>query len=632
MGNEDSQTPMAQLSPENQSRLAQLADTLDLMEGEPALILAVAPGRAIQQRLRAALPEFCAAIAIATPREFYVPVGAEEIYHPLQAFLAAHNDEISGAVTIAGLTELDNFSLEACLKDLNRSREQFRHSLALPMVMWVDDRVRQMMTRQINDFKSWTTAIVFVSEPELQQEWLREQGQKIQRGIEQSDEFQPNDRFLEAADAQELRHFLQPPIAELIDRWHLPPDLVWEVQFWQGRQDLASSGQGANAARKALAIFQTLRESPLAPLGKLGKGGTGSGETGSSGLQQEGLVALHEAWAYQRLGEPEQAKAAFDRALEILRLGYGTAVWPRWWWQRWQLLLDLEQWPQVQGELEESVEIFDRLLQEDFNQWWPYCVVKNRVWACIHQIQSDRFGQVQQTAAGCALWQTGRQRGNTWRRWQGERLRLGQLALEMEQDPAQQERSIRDSLAAIDPETFLQIEADFGIAGLAKRWGRRLVDLVTQLRKLLHQRGEHGEAFDWKQKQRQWELEFGLRAFMGAGQFQVTGNEVAAEALFAASGRGEDVRFLVEERLGLDAYKFVTIYGPSGVGKSTLVEAGLVPALRRHRFPGGRRGVPVLVRVYENWQEEVLKQLHTPLNPPFVRGEISDPPLYQRGS
>jgi len=158
------------------------------------------------------------------------------------------------------------------------------------------------------------------------------------------------------------------------------------------------------------------------------------------------------------------------------------------------------------------------------------------------------------------------------------------------------------------------------------------VDLVTQLRKLLHQRGEHGEAFDWKQKQRQWELEFGLRAFMGAGQFQVTGNEVAAEALFAASGRGEDVRFLVEERLGLDAYKFVTIYGPSGVGKSTLVEAGLVPALRRHRFPGGRRGVPVLVRVYENWQEEVLKQLHPPLNPPFVRGEISDPPLYQRGS
>ncbi|MGA1409685.1 MAG: hypothetical protein ACO37W_08125, partial [Prochlorotrichaceae cyanobacterium] len=127
---------MTSLSPANLDRLAQLADTLDLMEGEPALILAVVPGRAIQQRLRAALPEACAAIAIATPLEFHVSAEAEEIYRPLQAFLAAHSQDIMGAVAIVGLTELAGNGLDACLKDLNRSREQFRHSLALPMVMW----------------------------------------------------------------------------------------------------------------------------------------------------------------------------------------------------------------------------------------------------------------------------------------------------------------------------------------------------------------------------------------------------------------------------------------------------------------------------------------------------------------
>ncbi|MEO0457057.1 MAG: hypothetical protein AAF152_10835 [Cyanobacteria bacterium P01_A01_bin.114] len=137
--------------------------------------------------------------------------------------------------------------------------------------------------------------------------------------------------------------------------------------------------------------------------------------------------------------------------------------------------------------------------------------------------------------------------------------------------------------------------------------------ILEGLRALHFQRKDYLQAFHLKLEQRRIENQFGLRAFIGAGQIQpyhhtpyleaASGAELAPE--IRASGRQKDITALVD-RLVQPLYPIVIIHGQSGVGKSSIVSAGLVPALRQVT-PEGRTTVPVLVKSYHLWQAEILQ-------------------------
>ncbi len=74
-----------------------------------------------------------------------------------------------------------------------------------------------------------------------------------------------------------------------------------------------------------------------------------------------------------------------------------------------------------------------------------------------------------------------------------------------------------------------------------------------------------------------------------------------------ASGREKDVRELVQ-RVTRNDHKVIVIYGYSGVGKSSLVNAGLVPTLRQ-TTASGQRIIPILIQVYTDWLQEIGQQL-----------------------
>jgi WD40 repeat protein len=86
-----------------------------------------------------------------------------------------------------------------------------------------------------------------------------------------------------------------------------------------------------------------------------------------------------------------------------------------------------------------------------------------------------------------------------------------------------------------------------------------------------------------------------------------------------------DVERLVQ-RIGEPSYKLIVIHGQSGVGKSSLVSGGLVPALKQKAFGTSvQDAFPVSMRVYKGWVEglgrlltEALEQkgiqLTTPLD------------------
>jgi putative ribosome biogenesis GTPase RsgA len=69
----------------------------------------------------------------------------------------------------------------------------------------------------------------------------------------------------------------------------------------------------------------------------------------------------------------------------------------------------------------------------------------------------------------------------------------------------------------------------------------------------------------------------------------------AVEEIVAASGRQQDVNNLIG-RVGRPDCKLTVLYGQSGVGKSSIVQAGLVPALKLTPFDGWD-AVPVLLQI-----------------------------------
>ncbi|WP_293083118.1 hypothetical protein [Moorena sp. SIO4A1] len=160
---------------------------------------------------------------------------------------------------------------------------------------------------------------------------------------------------------------------------------------------------------------------------------------------------------------------------------------------------------------------------------------------------------------------------------------------------------------------------------------QRYLHLLERLRSLYFEQGQYLEAFRIKQEQRAVEQLYGFRAFIGASRLQpprgannpswhgVQPQDLIPQEM-AASGRQRDVNRLMERITRAD-HKLTVIHGQSGVGKSSIVHAGLVPALK-NRPLGDRIGLPIVVQVYTDWAGELHKHLADQ-----VSGNGNDEPL-----
>ncbi|EKQ68138.1 putative ATPase (AAA+ superfamily) [Leptolyngbyaceae cyanobacterium JSC-12] len=147
------------------------------------------------------------------------------------------------------------------------------------------------------------------------------------------------------------------------------------------------------------------------------------------------------------------------------------------------------------------------------------------------------------------------------------------------------------------------------------------IQILRQLRDNYFEKGEYQLAFRTRQARRLIEHQYGYRAFVGALRLQP--QEVSAGAplplpaqidqqrLLAqelkASGREKDLNELIA-RLSQAQYKLIVIHGPSGVGKSSILNAGLLPLLQDQTFES-RLPFPLLVDFYGDWQSGLQKGL-----------------------
>ena len=146
------------------------------------------------------------------------------------------------------------------------------------------------------------------------------------------------------------------------------------------------------------------------------------------------------------------------------------------------------------------------------------------------------------------------------------------------------------------------------------------IRLLDTFHEIAFAQGRYLEAFKTRKKQRSLEQQYGLRAFIGAGilqpkqtsphpniaeldvsKFNINTSEIAA------SGRTQDVERLVERILSTD-HQLTVIHGESGVGKSSLVNAGLVPMLLQRSLTG-QQLLPIKIRVYTDWINAIMEAL-----------------------
>ncbi|MGD1702437.1 hypothetical protein ACP6PM_21855, partial [Dapis sp. BLCC M229] len=150
---------------------------------------------------------------------------------------------------------------------------------------------------------------------------------------------------------------------------------------------------------------------------------------------------------------------------------------------------------------------------------------------------------------------------------------------------------------------------------------RFYIEIIRELREIYNQQQEYLKAFELKQERQKTEQQFGFVAFIGANRLggtkeninpalpqskqRIKQQKITQE--IAASGRQFDVENLLERISRLD-YKLIVIHGQSGVGKSSILQAGLIPVLEQKSIDS-RDVVVVLQRVYVHWISGLGKRL-----------------------
>ena len=139
--------------------------------------------------------------------------------------------------------------------------------------------------------------------------------------------------------------------------------------------------------------------------------------------------------------------------------------------------------------------------------------------------------------------------------------------------------------------------------------------ILRTLQDLYFAKQRYLDAFAIKQEQRRLETLMGLRAFIGASTIQpyrsssVSHGSDISPVEMRASGRQQAVDHLVD-RLLQPQHTLVILHGLSGVGKSSLLRGGLVPALKQSTAEG-RTTLPLLIGNYASWEIAILQTLQT---------------------
>ncbi|MEH2256290.1 nSTAND1 domain-containing NTPase [Nostoc sp.] len=536
---------------DNESSLKTLVRAITFSQGQFSLIILrcnyTALGQRMAERLHQISPvEIC---------EITLPASVKTLYTNIREQLG---DEQPPALMIFGLESVKD--IDTVLTSANQVREEFRKNFPFPILLWVNDSVLQKFIRLATDLENWATIIEFKNPTDELVNFLQQKSDEIFVG-----DVTPNPQM--CRELETARQYLQNR-GEVLEA-----ALQASLEFLLGLNDYLH-----DQIDSAIAHYQQ-------SLGFWRQ---------SNYLERQGILLVNIASAYNRQSEKKQtenqrywqeSRNYFQQAIDIFEQAQRSDLVAKHITKLGEVLRDLQAWPELQILVEKSLPLHQ-------NYGTPLQLAKDYSFLAELALEQSRWDEAHQLA-GQAL-----QILADIPNLQPDQFGLYRFILAKSQQGLGQYQVAINSFKSAKFESNHQYNPQLYIS------------ILERLRLLYFEQGEYLDAFNIKQEQLQIEQQYGFRAFVGASylnpqrqaissaQLQVENPETIAQEI-AASGRGQDVKRL-RERIGGTEHKLTVIHGQSGVGKSSILQGGLIPALQQQAI-GERDALPILLRVYTDW-------------------------------
>ncbi|OCR02845.1 hypothetical protein BCD67_16335 [Oscillatoriales cyanobacterium USR001] len=624
----------------NERSLKTLVRAISLSQGQFSLILAGCN----YEQLRLLMVQKIREISTVPTQDIVLSTSVKTLYTTLLVktkSLALLEGNSTPALMVFGLENV--VEIDDLLRYTNQVRDEFRKNFPFPIVLWVTDDIAAKMIRLAPDFKSWAAATIKFEMVDSELiNFLQQQADAIfsigklnteqKRAIaETKDIFLETQSNITLTIGSQRRRELELAIKDLGNRGqNLEPALEASLQFVLGRDYYISDRPEIalinyqqslkfweqEIREKAVIINDVIKDSNLLdrqnkiPINQL--------------LERQGIVLFHIALCQrlqaarnpvahrQHLQEARMSLTASRNAFAGAKRPDLVALVMT---HLGEVIQGLEAWEELQSLAENS-------LQLHFIYGTPNQLAQDYGFlaeVALQQLKWDRAKQLAELALAI-LDQAVKQEEN----------KNNKIDLEVRKDnsslisSSQSDRSLYLLLLA---QSFRQLGEwhqalhylELAIAQTKPKYEPRLyIAILAELRSLYFEQAEYLKAFRIKKKQRSIEYQYGFRAFIGAGQLQpqrqainpaiscIENPATIAEEM-TASCRQQDINNLLE-RIGRDDHKLTIIHGPSGVGKSSLVNAGLVPALKNISL-GARDTLPIVVQIYTDWVMELERHL-----------------------
>lgn len=598
----------------NSRSLKTLSRAITLSLGQFSLILA----RCNYANLRAEMVQQLKQICTVDLRELYLTASVKTLYTTIQAELGDQHPE---ALMVFGLEWVT--AIDQVLTSTNQIREEFRKNLQFPLVLWVNDDILQKLILLAPDFKSWAAASIKF---DIATDALIHNLQQTADAVFATILNFGSGRFLDNSSldaALGSTHSLELEFAakDLQNRGQfLSPDLEASLQFLRGRSADANGDK-----EKARLLYE---ESLQYWRKKSEKGRE----------DKESRKANKIANEIENIAEPDPTADTAPSPLER----YGCVLFYLGLWWRQDAVLHRSRYQsscvQAKEYYQQCVEGFLRserpeLAARFINAWGEVLMRLDQteelatvaeMAIALHQSYSEPmrlaygYGLQAEVALREKDWSVARHfaqqaleinskgspAATDWDRQYYHNLYLLLLAQaqrhlnQQSEAIAHLETACTESDPQFDPTLYCRI--------------------LETLRTLYFEQGEYLKAFQIKRDQRSIQQQYGLRAFIGAGRLQPRrqvinlglaplDRQASVAQEIAVSVRQQDVNRLIERITRRDR-KLSVIYGQSGVGKSSIVRAGLMPALQQLTIEA-RDILPILIDVYTDWNGSLKRQL-----------------------
>ncbi len=581
---------------QNQSSLQTLSRTLKMSQGQFSLTLVRCNYGVLREQIVGQLHEGCAVDI----REFSLPTSVKTLYTTIEAELAGSQPQ---ALMVFGLESIN--AIDKVLTSTNYVREEFRNNFPFPVVLWVTDKILKKLIRLVTDIESWTTTIEFVLSPDQLVNFLGQSADRIFSSILASGNWHlTNSAILGAGSLTELESARKD--LQTCDI-HLEPAIEASLQFIKGRHEYAC--QDISTAIESYQKSLNFWKYQVAFLGY---------QTEFSELLftvhpapvLEAILLFHIGLCYRFQGEQHrtdnrpywtEAKNYFQQSIDVLETAGQQANVGKFINQLGEILQYLEDWDALW-----KLAIKARRLHQNMENSTVHLAQDYGFLARVALEQQNWQGAKEWALVALDVLNSNLEVSGHGTLVKSQHHGLYLLIL------AEAEKELGEVSEAI---AHLEIARSQTPPYCNPQLYLRVLEL---LRSVYFQRGEYLQAFQIKQDYRAIEHTYRFRAFIGAGKLHPHREAInpATETVdvhatiadeITASGRENDLNRLIG-RMNSAQNKLTVIYGQSGVGKSSIVTGGLVPALKQKKIES-RTVVPVILQVYNNWPRELTRQL-----------------------